>query len=88
MGYEHTAILGNTIEEIAKAKAGIISAGCDVILAAQDANHNTKDALKIKKVVSEICNGKNAVLHITDLKNISKLKEDLNGQEFETSYYK
>ena len=88
LGYEHTAILGNTIEEIAKAKAGIISTGCDVILAAQDANHDTKDASKIKKVVTEVCNRKNAVLHITNLKNIHKLQEDLNGQEFETSYYK
>jgi len=87
LGYEHTAILGNTIEEIAKAKAGIISTGCDVILSAQNANHNTKDASRIKKVVNEVCNSKNAALHIADLKNISKLKEDLNGQIFETSYY-
>ncbi len=33
---EHTAILGATIEEIAREKAGIITPGCTVVLARQD----------------------------------------------------
>lgn len=88
LGYEHTAILGNTIEEIATAKAGIISEGSHVILAARKMKDNGKDAVKIEKTVANICKEKNAVLHIPDIKDIRKIKEDLSGQEFISAYYK
>ncbi|MBP5533566.1 MAG: bifunctional folylpolyglutamate synthase/dihydrofolate synthase [Lachnospiraceae bacterium] len=88
LGYEHTAILGNTIEEIATAKAGIISEGSHVVLAARKMKDNGKDAVKIEKTVAKICKEKNAVLHIPDIKDIRKIKEDLSGQEFISAYYK
>lgn len=36
IGYDHMAVLGNTIEEIAREKAGIIKKGCPVIVSSQD----------------------------------------------------
>ena len=62
LGYEHTAILGNTMEEIAGAKAGIISEGCNVVLALQG-----EESVVIKKVVGDKCLLKNAELHIPDI---------------------
>lgn len=44
---EHTAVLGDTIEQIAREKAGIIAPGCKVVLAAQpypDATEVVQDA--------------------------------------------
>ena len=36
IGYDHMNILGNTIEEIAREKAGIIKAGVPVVIAPQE----------------------------------------------------
>ena len=71
LGYEHTAILGNTIEEIATAKAGIISEGSHVVLAARKMKDNGKDAVKIEKTVAKICKEKNAEA-IMCVKNLVK----------------
>ena len=81
LGYEHTAILGNTMEEIAGAKAGIISEGCNVVLALQG-----EESVVIKKVVGDKCLLKNAELHIPDITGFKVLSSGLDGQVFESAY--
>ena len=81
LGYEHTAILGNTMEEIAGAKAGIISDGCNVVLALQG-----EESVVIKKVVGDKCLLKNAELHIPDITGFKVLSSGLDGQVFESAY--
>ena len=53
IGIDHTGLLGNTVQEIAAQKAGIIKHGCDVI-----AYPSCNEALNIiaKKCISEDCN--------------------------------
>ena len=101
LGYEHTAILGNTMEEIASAKAGIISDGCEVVLAFQGGNLSdinqsecvcekiqASDPEIIRKVVKKVCLQKNAELHMPEMDGFSVISSGLDGQIFESSYYK
>ncbi len=86
IGYDHTAILGDKIEDIAGAKAGIIIPGCDVIMALQ--NGKESDAGKVEKVIRENCEVKNAFLHIPDEDGIEELSSDIHGIVFRSSYLK
>ena len=56
IGLDHTAILGDTLEQIAAEKAGIIKPGGDVVLLAQTPG--------VQKVVQHACTAANAKLHI------------------------
>uniref|UniRef100_A0AAG5DSF9 Folylpolyglutamate synthase n=1 Tax=Anopheles atroparvus TaxID=41427 RepID=A0AAG5DSF9_ANOAO len=60
LGLEHTQLLGETLEEIAWQKAGIIKPGCDVFTTLQPAN-----ALK---VIQRECHQMKATLHITPIR--------------------
>ena len=84
IGYDHTAILGEKIEDIAGAKAGIITPGCDVVMALQ--NGKESDAGKVEKVISETCTEKKAFLHIPDKDGITEISSDIHGIIFDSSY--
>lgn len=58
IGLEHTAELGDTIEQIAYEKAGIIKQGGDVVLYQQ--------SREVEDVVSGICKEREANLYVTD----------------------
>ena len=72
ISYDHMNILGNTLEEIAVQKAGIIKENSETIFIEHEAN--------INKIIEETCKEKNNVLHmITNIKlliikKINKLK--------------
>lgn len=72
LGLEHTAVLGDTIEEIAAHKAGIIKPGCDAVLYNQSA--------AAVDVVRQICAEKGCPLTITDETRLKALSGDLFGQ--------
>ncbi|PAD66985.1 bifunctional folylpolyglutamate synthase/dihydrofolate synthase [Bacillus sp. 7586-K] len=82
VGYDHMNILGNTIEEIAAEKAGIIKSGVPVFTAIENENGI--------QVVKDVAKRKNAPLFIygTDF-NIVKHQLHRNGELFslETSSY-
>ena len=78
ISYDHMEYLGNTLEEIAFEKSGIIKENSSVVIYPQDDN--------IKNVIKEIAKIKNASVYETDKKNITKIKGDLTGQWF--SYLK
>jgi len=76
IGLEHTDFLGNTLSEIAGAKAGIIKSGSVVIC-----YKNTDEVLD---VIRKKCTEEGCPLHITDPVNEVRLKSrSLDGQVFE-----
>lgn len=75
ISYDHTDILGDTIEQIAAEKAGIIKYGCPVVTTfAQD-----KNALKILRQTAE---NLRTTLNISNPDSLEIIKSDLGGSEF------
>jgi len=72
VSYDHTNLLGNTLSEIAREKAGIIKENIPVVVFPQD-----KEVLK---VIEEKCDELNAPLHIVDANN-SELIEILQEEK-------
>ncbi|MCR5727642.1 MAG: bifunctional folylpolyglutamate synthase/dihydrofolate synthase [Lachnospiraceae bacterium] len=97
IGYDHTGILGNTLGEIATAKAGIITEGCDVVCSLQSregliANEyplreDLARKMEILKVIGARCSEKKALLHIPDTFGFRALSKDIDGQVFKSRYY-
>ncbi len=79
IGFDHTGMLGNTIEEIAAQKAGIIKENTDVIFW----NRETKAA----KVVEEVCEKTNSRLYVPDYEALKSVSLDLTGQTFDYKDY-
>lgn len=77
---DHTAVLGNTVEAIAREKAGIIKKGCPVLYGGED-----KVALS---VLTEEAKRKNAPFFVTDHRALSVKKTDLYGTLFDYREYK
>lgn len=74
IGLDHTQYLGNTLEQIAVEKAGIIKSGCDVVLYHQTA--------AVMQAVRTICAEQLAHLHTTDPEALEALEHTLEGQTF------
>lgn len=72
---DHTEFLGNTLEEIALEKAGIIKENSNVIIYPQ--------AEKIKDVIKQEATLKNTKIFEADANNIRLIHFDLDGQTFE-----
>ena len=71
---DHMQFLGNTIEEIAKEKAGIIKENTDVVLYPSEE--------KIYRVVEDTCNKQHAHLTMADAGSVRFIKQDMHGQSF------
>ena len=74
IGLDHTAVLGNTVEQIAFEKAGIIKPGCEVVLYPQAGN--------VMEVVRARCEALGATLHTADFSQIVPEFDSLEGQVF------
>lgn len=77
---DHQSFLGDTIEEIAKQKAGIIKENTQVVSACQ-----IPQALE---VIREVCNEKKAELIVSDLKKLSIKSRCINQQVFDYKQWK
>lgn len=73
IGYDHMDLLGDTLEEIAFEKAGIIKEGIPIV------TFNKSD--EVFNVISSVAQEKNAALHTT--KPIALIEEQLFEQTFE-----
>ena len=73
--FDHTAILGSTLNEIATQKAGIIKKSIPCVLSA-------KNATETIKVVEKIAKDKNSRLIIPDETKLEVIKSDVFGNEF------
>ncbi len=75
IGYDHTEVLGESLTEIARAKAGIIKEGCDVISGGQSPEADA--------VIESVCRAKGAVLHRPDVRTLRPVRQTLSGQVFD-----
>ncbi|MFI3313970.1 MAG: folylpolyglutamate synthase/dihydrofolate synthase family protein [Eubacteriales bacterium] len=80
IGLDHTDFLGNTLEEVASAKAGIIKAGCPVVV------YETTES--VRAVFQAKCDQVGATLYDTDFSKIVPISQDLSGQIFDCGDYK
>lgn len=74
IGLDHTAVLGDTVEQIAAEKAGIVKPGCAVALYPQ-----TPEA---EAVVRDRCEAVGASLRVADLTQLQGEFDSLEGQVF------
>jgi len=74
IGLEHTEYLGNTLEEIAATKGGIIKPGCSVVL--------YDGAPEVTATIEAICQEKNVPLVKTDFSTLAPTRQNLAGQDF------
>ena len=75
LGLDHTKQLGNTLEQIARTKAGIIKEGGQVVC--------YRYAPEIEAVIEERCQAVGATLHKPDFNKIRPISADLDGQVFD-----
>ena len=74
IGLDHTAVLGDTVEQIAFEKAGIIKPGCEVVLYPQRES--------VERVIRARCEALGAALHTADFAQIVPEFDSLEGQVF------
>ena len=74
IGLDHTTVLGDTVEQIAFEKAGIIKNGCPVVLFQQSES--------VTNVVRERCEQEGSALVIPDFSQIHSEFDSLYGQSF------
>lgn len=74
IGLEHTEYLGNTLEEIASTKAGIIKPGCSCVC--------YNGAPEVTAVIKSVCKNANVPLTSAGRFPVKPIQYDLNGQTF------
>lgn len=74
IGLDHTEILGDSVEKIAAAKAGIIKPGCDVVC--------YRDSESVEAVFEARCKEVGVTLHRADFDAIQLHSRALDGQVF------
>lgn len=80
IGLDHTDILGNTLEEVASAKAGIIKPGCQVAI--------YRGTPSVEAVFEEACAREGAHLHKADFDAIVPVSHGFDGQTFDYRSWK
>ena len=80
IGLDHTDVLGNTLEEIAVNKAGIIKAGGNAVI--------YRSTPSVEKVFENVCREKNVRLKKADFDAITPVSHGLEGQVFDCGDYK
>lgn len=75
IGYDHMDILGNTLEEIAIQKAGIIKENSETVFIKQEP--------QITKIIEDACKAKNNTLHLIEKQDIQNLYYNENYQTFD-----
>ena len=74
IGLDHTAVLGDTVEQIAAEKAGIVKPGCPVVL------YQQKES--VEAVVREICRERGSALQVADFSQLAPEFDSAEGQVF------
>jgi len=80
ISYDHMDRLGNTLEEIAFEKAGIIKESGNVVI------HPQTDS--VERVFCNICREKGAKLHKADFTQLRVIEFGIDGQKFDCDGYK
>ena len=74
IGLDHTEVLGNTVEEIARTKAGIFKPGCHAVV--------YRGTPSVEAVFEQICAEKNIALTKADFEGLQLISHGLDGQTF------
>ena len=77
-GLDHTAYLGNTVEQIAATKAGIIKQGSRAVLYRQSP--------EVTRVIASRCDALQVPLYISDPNQLELLERGIDGQKFRSPY--
>ena len=80
IGLDHTAVLGDTLEQIAATKSGIIKPGCHAVL--------YPCAPSVREVVAARCRAAGAPLTVVDFGAIQSVSDSLDGQVFHFGAYR
>ena len=80
IGLDHTAVLGDTVEQIAATKSGIIKPGCHAVL--------YPCAPSVQDVVAARCRAAGAPLTVVDFGAIQSVSDSLDGQVFHFGAYR
>lgn len=80
IGLDHTEVLGDTLEKIAQAKAGIIKPGCPVAL--------YRSTPSVEAVFQDACQAVGAELHPAKFAGIHPIRHDFTGQWFDYAGYR
>lgn len=75
IGLDHTEMLGDTVEKIAKEKSGIIKPGCTVVVSAQPQ--------PVLDVVANAAFAAGAEMMVADPKELHALQSNITGQQFD-----
>lgn len=75
IGLDHTKELGDNIEAIAEAKAGIIKDNCDVVIYGRDN--------RVESIFKKVCKEKNARLYQPAYETLIRKQYSLEGQVFD-----
>lgn len=79
IGLDHTEYLGNTLEEIAVTKAGIVKPGCEVVLYPSTEG--------VREAVAKVCADVGVPLSVADFGKIVSKAYDFSGQTFSYGRY-
>ena len=74
LGLDHTAVLGDTIQDVARAKAGIIKVGAPVI--------TYGGVPEADAVIAAVCKEQGCSLYPVDFSQLTLLPSDLSGSRF------
>lgn len=81
IGYDHMHMLGNTLEEIAEQKAGIIKENSETIFAISEEK-------EVNKIIEKTCLEKNNKLHLVNKNDIKNYTYNQEFQKFDYKNYK
>ena len=79
IGYDHMKILGNTLEEIAKQKAGIIKENSETVYMGQGTD--------IDNIITETCKEKRNTLHMVEQSKIKNQRFENDNEIFDYKQY-
>ena len=79
IGYDHMKVLGNTLEEIAKQKAGIIKENSETVYIEQKTN--------IDEIIEKTCKEKQNILHMVGQSEIKNLRFENDKEIFDYKQY-
>lgn len=85
---DHTAILGDTVEKIAKEKAGIIKKGCPVLYGGRDIPRDALEGGEAFRVISNAAAENGSTLAYCDYGELKIKSSDLNGTVLDYKEYK
>lgn len=75
IGLDHTGYLGNTIEEIAAVKAGIVKEGAEAVIYPQSA--------LVERIIKDVCQKRHVSLRRADTESLVLRSRSLDGQQFD-----